>query len=210
MQTSRKGITCDGRIAAVILLASLCVSVHSTGALASDLSEATELREKCEAQVKVLEVAARNFGDDAVLRDFQQGTELLRSAKVKMAQSKYAEAKPLYADYLKLQHRVYKGLASIYIKRAEEVFNEVTTELVDFIDNKKVDQYFKLANQNIQDARLASGGERYKEAVELCRNSKNYLFESYKAAGKATPEKYARDIKDINREIDPGKGTGTP
>ncbi len=184
----------------ILFLFSLAVSFH-TAAAASDLSDATTLREKCESEARVLEIPARNFGSESDKAEFQKGMDILKSAKIKMAQSKYIEAKTLYNEYLKLQSTLYKSLAAAYIARTDAVISEITTELVDFIDNKKVDQYFKLATQNLNDAKSSSAGERYKTAIDLCRNAKSFAIETYKLAGKEVPEKYKKDVKDINREI---------
>jgi hypothetical protein len=169
--------------------------------LASDRSDATALRERCEAEVKVLEIAVKNFGSEKDLKDFQDGIHLIKTGKVKIAQSKYLEAITKYNEYLKLHHKIYKSLASIYIARTEQLYNDVAAELVDFIDNEKVGQYLKLANQNLADAKARDLSENFKLAVDLCRNAKKYSLDCYKAANKEIPEKYKKDLKDINKEI---------
>jgi len=181
----------------------IAVSLIFSGPLsASDQSDAQQLRERCEAEYKALDVAVKNFGSDKVRSNYQSAADLLKSAKVKFAQSKYQEAITLYNQYLKAQQEIYKSLAADYITRTETIYNDTAAELVDFLDNDKVSQYFKLANQNIADAKKAMLIENYKLAIETSRLSKKYSIDSYKAAGKPVPEKYRKDVKDINKEID--------
>ncbi|MBN1531790.1 MAG: hypothetical protein JXA20_03930 [Spirochaetes bacterium] len=186
----------SGALAAAAVLLPLMLP-----ASASDLSDATSLREKCEKEVKVVEIAVKNFGSAAVLTDFQKGNEILRGAKIMMAQSKFAEAKRQYNDYLTLQNGMYKNLSAIYIERTDAINKEVPADLVDFIDNEKVCAYFKLANQNLVDARTSITRQYYKHAVDLCRDAKRYALGSYKLAGKALPSKYGKDMADINGKI---------
>lgn len=169
--------------------------------LASDRSDATALRERCEAESKVLEIAVRNFGAEKDVKDFQDGINLIKTGKVKIAQSKYLEATAKYNEYLKLHHQIYKSVAAGYITRTEQLYNDVAAELVDFIDNEKVGQYLKLANQNLADAKSRALTENYKLAIDLCRTAKKYSLDCYKAANKEVPEKYKKDQKDINKEI---------
>lgn len=189
------------RAAVAVLMPAFFVLMTQLPVIASDLSDATTLREKCEAESKPLDIAVKNFGSQSDKSSFQSGADMLKAGKVKMAQSKFLEAKAIYNDYLKLQNSIYKSLAASYISRTDELINEITAELVDSIDNKKIDQYFKLAAQNLKDAKASEQGERYKSAVDLCRNAKKYVIDSYKLAGKKTPEKYERDLKDIAKQI---------
>jgi len=168
---------------------------------ASDLSDATTLREKCEKEVKIVEIAVKNFGSDAVMKDFQSGNECLKAAKLMMAQSKFADAKTKYGEYLAIQSGMYKNLSAIYIERTGALNNEVASDLVDFIDTDKVSVYFKLANENLVNAKTNSMRQYFKQAVELCRNAKKYALGSYKLAGKEMPSKYAKDMTDANGQI---------
>jgi len=168
---------------------------------ASDFSEAAEMRKKAEAEYAGLDVPVKNFGNSHVKGKYQQGMELIRLGKVNFAQGKYQGAISLYRQYFTLQNDVYKELAAAYISRAEAIFNETAKELVDFVDNEKVGQYFRLANQNVADAKKAAAAGNYQLAIETCRTSKKYSIEAYKAAVKPVPEKYSKDIKDNNKEI---------
>ena len=172
-----------------------------TIAAASDRSDATTLREKCEAEFKHLEIVVKNFGSESDVSGLQKGIDLLKTGKVKLAQSKYLDAKAIYNDYLKLQSEIYKSLASSYSARTEAMINEITAELVDFLDNEKISQSFRLAAQNLNDAKSSEKGERYKMAVDLCRNAKKFVIDSYKQAGKNVPDKYRKDAKDNDKQI---------
>ena len=177
------------------------VLAYSNPLLASDRGDATALRERCEAESKVLEIAVKNFGSEKDAKDFQDGINLMKTGKVKIAQSKYLEAIAKYNEYLKLHHAIYKSISASYIARTEQLYNDVAAELVDFLDNEKVGQYLKLANQNLADAKSRDLSENFKLAIDLCRNAKKYSLDCYKAAHKEVPEKYKKDLKDNNREI---------
>lgn len=169
---------------------------------ASDQSDAAQLREKCENQFKIIEVSVKNFGNNYVRGYYKTAVDLLKDAKIKLAQSKYQDAIGIYNKILPLYKDIYKELSADYISRTEMIYNDTATELVDFIDVEKVNQYFKLANQNIVDAKKAATAGNYQLVIDTCRNSKKYSFGSYTAAGKAVPEKYKKDVKDNNREIE--------
>jgi len=183
------------------------VIAYANPVSASDRSDATALRERCEAELKVLEIAVRNFGSDKDAKDFQDGINLIKTGKLKIAQSKYLEATAKYNEYLKLHHQIYKSLSASYIARTEQLYNDVAAELVDFIDNEKVGQYLKLANQNLADAKSRDLSENFKLVIDLCRNAKKYSLDCYKAANKEIPEKYKKDLKDINKEVYKGAET---
>jgi len=193
----------NGFIASIFYLSLIVIVFISSGILlASDLSDATELRAKCETEFKTIEVPAKNFGNYYVKQNYKTATDLLKEGKIKLAQSKYQDAIAIYNKYQQLQNDMYKELAKDYISRAETIYNDTAVELVDFIDNDKVSQYFRLANQNVVDAKKASTAGNYKLVIETCRTSKKYSFESYKAAGKAIPDKYKKDVKDNNKELE--------
>lgn len=183
------------------LFLSAVILVNPSVLNASDFSEASEMRKKAEIEFADLDVPVKNFGNSYVVRKYQQGIELLRLGKVNFAQGKYKESIGIYRQYFTLQNDVYKELTAGYISRAEAMFNETAKELVDFVDNEKVGQYFRLANQNVVDAKKAAAAGNYQLAIETCRTSKKYSIEAYKASVKPVPEKYNKDIKDNNKEI---------
>lgn len=82
------------------------------------------------------------------------------------------------------------------------IYNDTAAELVDYLDVDKVNQYFKLANQNVVDAKKAATAGNYQLVIDTCRTSKKYSFASYTAAGKPVPDKYKKDIKDNNKELE--------
>ncbi len=184
----------------LVLLAAVIVS-NGNVLLASDLSDASQLREKCETEFKVMEVPVKNFGNNYVKKNYQTGMELIRDAKIKIAQSKYQDAIAIYNKFLKLHYEIYKELSADYIHRTEMIYNDTAVDLVDFIDNAKVSQYFRLANQNIVDAKKAATAENFKLVIETCRISKKYSIDSYREAGKPVPDQYKKDIKDNGKEL---------
>jgi hypothetical protein len=62
-------------------------------------------------------------------------------------------------------------------------------------------EYIRLANQNVKDARAEITAERYKNAIKLCRVSKNYCISAYKAAGKPVPGDYKKDSADNDNRL---------
>ncbi len=177
------------------------ILINAASLSASDLSDATEMRQKCEGEYKALEITVKNFGNSFVKRRYQDAGELIKEGKVSLAQSKYKEAIEIYKKYMSLNTEIYKDLATDYISRAAMIYNDTAKELVDFYDNEKVAQYFWLANHNVADAKKAAANGNYKLAIDTCRNSKKYSIESYKASGKPVPDKYKKDVKDNNKEL---------
>lgn len=184
------------------LLFTLIMFINTGYLYASEMSDATELRAKCEAEYKAIEIPAQNFGNYYVKQNYKTAADLLKDAKIKLAQSKYQDAISIYNKYLQLQNDMYKELSKDYISRTEMIYNDTAVELVDYIDNEKVSKYFQMANQNVVDAKKAATAGNYKLVIETCRTSKKYSFESYRAAGKAVPDKYRKDIKDNNKELE--------
>lgn len=181
----------------------ICVIIlNATGLLmASDLSDATEMRKKCEEEYKGLEISVNNFGNSYVKRKYEQAGGMLKDGKLCLAQSKYKEAIDIYKKYMTQNTDIYRDLSIDYIKRAEAMYNETAAELVDYYDNDKVSQYFRLAKQNIDDAKKASANNNYKLAIDLAKISKKYSIESYNVAGKPVPDKYRIDISDNNKVL---------
>jgi hypothetical protein len=167
----------------------------------SNLSEAKKLREKCEKEIKHLEIAVKNFGDKSDLDNFKKGTKLIKLGKVKFIQSKYPEAMEKYKSYLKLQFYLYESLAKKYSARTEKVVDTIAEDLVDYVDNKKVEKYLRLASQNVKDGKSTMLNKHYKNAIGLFRNAKNYAIQSYKLVGKSIPHTYKRDMADIDGRI---------
>lgn len=170
-------------------------------ATASDLSDATAMRQKCEEEYKALDITVKNFGNPFVKRRYEDAGVMLKEGKLCLAQSKYKEAMEIYKKYMVLNNEIYKDLSVDYINRAETMYNDTAKELVDYYDNDKVGNYFRLAKQNVDDAKKAAASNNYKLAIDLSRISKKYSIESYRLAGQAVPDKYKRDVKDNNKEL---------
>ncbi|HPS58797.1 MAG TPA: hypothetical protein PK514_11890 [Spirochaetota bacterium] len=181
----------------------LCVFILGASGilLASDLSDATAMRQKCEEEFKALDTTVKNFGNPFVKRRYEDAAVMLKEGKLCLAQSKYKEAMEIYKKYMILNNEIYKDLSVDYINRADTMYNDTAKELVDYYDNEKVSHYFRLAKQNVDDARKAASANNYKLAIDLCRNSKKYSIESYRIAGQPVPDKYKKDIKDNNKEL---------
>ena len=168
---------------------------------ASDLSDARTLRERCEKEIKTLEIAVLNFGTEKIKQDFQEGEKKIKLAKVKYIQTRYTEAIELYNGYLKLQYAIYRDLAGIYIDRTAKIIDDIGVELVDFVDNKKIEKYFIMASQNLNDAKKLNSSQHYRQVIDGCRQAKNYAISAYEVAGKKAPQQYAVDIQDNKNQI---------
>jgi len=185
------------------LAALLCLLILNTTAalMASDLSDATEMRKKCEDEFKALEISVSNFGTSYVKRKYDQAAGMLKDGKLCLAQSKYKEAIEIYKKYMTQNTDIYRDLSADYIKRAEAMYNDTAADLVDYYDNEKVSSYFRLAKQNVDDAKKAFANNNYKLAIDLAKISKKYSIESYTIAGKPVPDKYKIDISDNRKEL---------
>ncbi|MBN1495138.1 MAG: hypothetical protein JXA07_00105 [Spirochaetes bacterium] len=168
---------------------------------ASDLSDATMLRDKCETNLKVLEVPVRNFGDSADIDSFQKAGNLVKLGKMKLLQTKYLEAIKIYKEYLLLEKDIYMSLAKKYLARTQKMSDDIAVDLVDHIDKTNVEKYIRLANQNLKDAGREISAERYQNCIKLCRVSKKYSLSAYAAAGVKEPSQYKVDFADNENRI---------
>ena len=168
---------------------------------ASNLSDASSLRKRCEKELTLLEVPIKNFGDETDMEKFKKAEKLIKLAKVKYIQSKYPDAIKKYNEYLVLQHNLYKSLAAKYAARTEKLNDTVAEDLVDHIDNKKVEEYIRLANRNLKDAKSEMVNKHYKNTVKMCRLAKNYALSAYKLVGRDVPDDYKRDLADNDNRI---------
>lgn len=173
----------------------------STIALASDMSDAEQLRERCEREIKSLNVVVTNFGDTTDKANLDKAIKETKLGKVRIAQTKYAIAKNHYNNYLQLQYDLYKSLSAKYIKRTEILIDDIAIDMVDDIDNKKIEKYLKMASQNLKDAKSNYTGKHYKVAIDHCRMSKKYLLATYKVVNKSLPDKYKKDASDNDLKI---------
>ena len=164
---------------------------------ASDLSDASALKDRCESELEQLRTGLMNFGDVKDKKDFESAERSVRMGKVRMAQTKYRDAIDHYNAYLKLHHVIYESLSKKYLARTSELIDEVGVDLVDHIDNRKIEKYLQLASQNLREARSNDGAKHYKQAINHCRRAKEYALGAYKLAGKSVPSKYEVDMMDI-------------
>ena len=168
---------------------------------ASDLSDATALRERCEKEIQHLEVCVKNFGDNVDLDEFAKGEKLIKLGKVKFIQSKFPESIEIYNNYLKIQFSLYEILAKKYIDRTEKINDAIGEDMVDFIDDKKIVDYLRLATQNLNSAKASMATKHYNKIIDVCRTAKNYSLSTYKVAGKPLPEEYKKDAADNEGKI---------
>lgn len=168
---------------------------------ASILSEARKLRKISERESKNIKISVLNFGDKSDKSDFNKALRMIKIGKIKLAQNKYSEAKTNYKNYLKLQNSIYASLAKKYMERTQKIIDDVAVDLVDFLDNQKINKYFKMASQHYNDAKRTMTRKQYKIVIGDCRRSKEYMFGAFKVAGKKLPVKYIVDSTDIKKKI---------
>jgi len=163
---------------------------------ASDSSDAESLRQKCEKEIKGLEICVSNFGDSNDKGKFDEGTKTIKLAKIQITQSRFKEAIDSYNVYLKLQSETYKSLAEKYLERTKKINDEIAVELSDSIDQPKVSDYFKLAYRNLEDAKTAMTRTYSVQAIDACRRSKKYSIGTYGLVKKPVPDQYKIDTLD--------------
>jgi hypothetical protein len=184
------------RLSVILIFAALVMVGRPMMLNASDLSDATHLRERCEKEIRALEVPAKNFGDAADLASFAEAEKQIKLGKVKFIQTKYREAIAIYNEYLKIQSALYRSLAKKYVERTDTLVDAVGVDLVDHVDDKKVEKYMQMASQNLKDAKTALDSPHPKGAIDLCRTAKNYALSAYKLVGKTAPAQYDKDVAD--------------
>ncbi len=188
-------------MAITIFVFSMLIITVAEPLFSSDLSDASALRERCEKEVKILDVSVKNFGDNVDIEDFAKGEQLIKTGNVKFIQSKYPEAIENYNKYLAIQFKVYEVLANKYITGTAKLNDAAGEVLVDFIDNKKVVDYLRLASQNLNDAKSAMATKHYMQIIDVCRTAKKYALGAYKLAGKEIPDQFKKDAADIEGKI---------
>ncbi|MBN2544546.1 MAG: hypothetical protein JXB50_02035 [Spirochaetes bacterium] len=167
----------------------------------SDRTDALDLLTKCEQGSKQLEITVKNFGEKNDLDDFEKGIGLINLGRVKLAQTKYLDAKTNFQNYLNLEYNIYKSLAARYIKRVEQLFDETSNELAANISNEKVLKNFETANSYLENAKMQLTTKHYLEVVKISRLAKRSLLSNYEIAGKKIPDDYAKDFADNNNTI---------
>lgn len=168
---------------------------------ASDRTDALDLQNKCDTELKIIEVPLRNFGDEKDIKSYEDGIKAVKMGKINAAQSKYREAMLLFKEYLLLQYNIYKNLAEKYIQRVEKLNEDSSLELVDFVDNPQVLSNFERSFQYLTNAKSFNTTKHYDKVLGPCRLAKKLLLDNYKLAGKGIPEEYKKDLEDINNKI---------
>ncbi len=184
-----------------VILSMACILVSSFPLLASDMSDAEALRERCEKEIKRVEICVVNFGDATEKSGLQEGQKKLKLGKLKITQSRYVDAIDIYKSYLRLQAEIYAGLAKKYIDRTQKLNDEIAEEFVDSMDKAKVDEYFKMAYRNLEDAKKGNASSSPVLAIEACRRAKKYSLGVYGLLSKPIPEKYKIDAADIEGKM---------
>ncbi len=192
MRIARKPLVKFAGIAFLGMLAPIAVAAS---AYASDLSDATHLRERCEKEIRALEVPAKNFGDAADLASFMEAEKQIKLGKVKFIQTKYREAVAIYNEYLKVQAALYRSLAKKYVARTDTLVDDVasTGGHVTAQEGRKIHAD---ASQNLKTLKQRGMRPHPKGAIDLCRTAKNYALSAYKLVGKTAPAQYDKDVAD--------------
>jgi len=168
---------------------------------ASEKSEAQALMKQCDDGVKLINVPLANFGDENDNAKFNEGLTIIKLGKAKIAQAKYPEAKAKFEQYLNMQKEIYKSLAEKYIKRTQDLIDEISVELVDFVSDSYVLEAFTKANHYLDSARTLVKQKKFSEAVSNCKRAKKFLFDIYEKMKSELPDKYKKDSVDIKNEI---------
>ncbi|MGL4370457.1 MAG: hypothetical protein ACRCUT_12420 [Spirochaetota bacterium] len=184
-----------------LIFSALMILAGSPPLSASDSSDAEALRARCEKENKAAEVCVMNAGSESDAAAFAEAAKKLKLAKLKIAQSKFAEAISLYNEYLKNQNDLYTVLAAKYIDRTQKANDAISEELVDFIDQPKVDSYLKLSYRNLEEAKTAMTRKYPVQAIEACRRSIQYSTGIYSLVSRQIPEKYKSLALDAEGKI---------
>jgi hypothetical protein len=184
----------------LFLILVICL-LPAVGLFASEKSEAQALMKQCDDGVKLIEVPLKNFGDTNDLAKFEEGLNIIKMGKAKLAQARYADAQDKFKQYLDIQTDLYKSLADKYIKRTQDLIDEISVELADFVSDSYVLEAFTKANHYLDSARTQVKQKKYSEAVGNCRRAKKFLFDIYEKMKSELPDKYKKDSVDIKNEI---------
>lgn len=187
-------------LSATFIMSAFLIFISSP-AFTSDSSDAEDLLKRCQNESKALEIAVTNFGSEAEKAKFKNGIDIIKMGRVKIAQTMYLDASSQFKNYLKLQNEIYDTLCVTYLKRTETILQNTGVDVVDSIDDPKVEQYIKLANQNLVDAKGSYSRKEYTPSIGNCRTAKKYAFKAYEITGKAVPEQYKVDQKDNDNKM---------
>jgi hypothetical protein len=168
---------------------------------ASDRTDATGLKEKCDKESKIIEVPIKNFGDEKDLAKFNEGLDIIKQGKVKLAQSKFLDAKAKFEQYLSIQKALYESLSAKYIQRTQEMIDKVAEDLADFVGEEDVLKKFANASQNLDNAKAAATRKQFENVMQPCRLARTALIGVYTMVKRDIPKEYERDIADNANKI---------
>jgi hypothetical protein len=180
--------------AAVVLV--VCLPVFG-----SDRSDAEDLMNKSDKSSKIAEIAVRNFGDKDEIAAFDNGLATIRLGKVKLAQSKFLEAKAKFEEYQKVEFELYGKLASKYLARTQELIDTIAEDLVDFVNRPEVLKNFTDASDNLGTAKVNNTTKAYISVIQSCRIAKKLVLGNYALAKKDLPAEYRKDLEDSGGKI---------
>jgi hypothetical protein len=169
--------------------------------IASDRSDATDLMNKCDISSKIVEIPIRNFGDKNDIASFENGLNIIKQGKVKLAQSKYLEAKAKFEEYQKAEYDLYGSLSPKYMQRAQELIDTIAEDLVDFVSIPEVLKNFNDAAVNLDTAKLRYSSKQYPAVIQSSRIAKNLVLNCYALSKKDIPAEYKKDLEDIGNKI---------
>jgi hypothetical protein len=173
----------------------------STWLYSSDRTDAIELMNKCDTEVKALEIPLKNFGDKDDLAKFDAGLSIIKQGRVKLAQSKFIEAKAKFEEYLKFQYDIYGSIAVKYVERTQQVIDKIAEELAEYLNQEDVLKNFNTASQYLESAKLYLTKKQYQNVIPPCRIAKNNVISLYTFLKIKVPEEYQKDQVDINNKI---------
>jgi hypothetical protein len=181
-------------VIAIMLIGSVII-------FSSDRTDAVDLMNKCENNVKILEIPVKNFGDKNDLASFDEGLGLIKQGKIKLAQSKFVDAKVKFEEYLKLEYNLYGSLSPKYIQRTQIMIDKISEDLVDFVNQADVLKNFSEASRILDSAKTYLAAKNYSVVFQSCRVAKNFLFNNYNLLKKPVPKEYQKDLDDKNNKI---------
>jgi hypothetical protein len=167
----------------------------------SDRSDATDLMNQCDKTAKVLEVAIRNFGNKDEIASFENGLNVIKLGKVKLAQSKFLEAKAKFEEYQKIEYDLYGSMSPRYMQKSQEIIDKISEDLVDFVTQSDVLKNFTDSDQNLTKAKASYNSKNYNAVILSCRLSKYLVINCYVLAKKAIPKEYKKDLEDYYNRI---------
>ena len=166
-----------------------------------DRADATKLMNTCDKNAKTLEIAVTNFGDKDESASYQEALKVIKLGKVKLAQSKFNDAKAKFNEYLKIENDLYASLSPKYMERAQVLIDEIAEDLVDYVTNPNVLKNFTDADMHLKNAKSSYSSKNYQATVISCRLSKYLVINCYVYVKKQIPDKYKKDLEDYYNRI---------